>query len=175
MDELLKIHLFQQDFIIDNITCKPVLQLYIFIKDQRYARILLLHNKMNIKEMILLALDSDNKKIVPIPLNMINKVIRAIKHVPFPDKLSEFVKGLSEREYKAIIGARFIKLSNNITALVSSTTSVTIEACIELELSPNERIAPSNFVFAAFDGINTNIYFELDNENIEKNKAWGIL
>lgn len=106
---------------------------------------------------------------------MINKVIRAIKHVPFPDKLSEFVKGLSEREHKAIIGTRFIKLSNNITALVSSTTSVTIEACIELELSPNERITPSNFVFAAFDGINTNIYFELGSENIEKNRAWGIL
>ena len=125
--------------------------------------------------MVLLAFDYDNKRIVPIPLKMINVVIRAIKHIPFPEELSEYIEALSEREHKAIIGNRYVKLSNSVTALVSSTSGISTEAHIELELSPNARITPRDFVFAAFDGINTGIYFELYNESIENYRAWGVL
>ena len=114
VDELLNINVFQQDFVINGNSYKAALQLYVLITDRHYVRILLLQSKNDIKEMILLALDSDNEKIVPIPLNMLNKVIKEILHVPFPDKLGEYINGLSEREHKAIGGVQFVKVSNNI-------------------------------------------------------------
>lgn len=175
LEELYSMLLFQKDFIIDKIEYKSILQLFLQVKDQRYARILILQNKKNSDEFVLTALGYKTKEIVPIPLVMLNAVIRAIKHIPFLDKLNEYVKVLSEQEYKAIIGVQHLELSKNIGAFVSSTSVVWMKGCIELELTQNTRIKPGAFIFAAFDGINTCIYFELDNEHIEKDRAWGIL
>ena len=132
--------LFQKDFIIDKIEYKSILQLFLQVKDQRYARILILQNKKNSDEFVLTALGYKTKEIVPIPLVMLNAVIRAIKHIPFLDKLNEYVKVLSEQEYKAIIGVQHLELSKNIGAFVSSTSVVWMKGCIELELTDRKSV-----------------------------------
>lgn len=173
MDELYNNDLFHQTFIIDEMDCKLISQFFVQVKEHHYANIILLCNKEN--KLFLLALDSQNKKIVPIPAKTLNTVIRAMKHIPFTDEYQDTINALPERECKIVAKPEIVRLTQNTFALVDSDTTILKPINVELELLEGMRIVPSNFVFAAFDGLNTNIYFVLNNECLAENRNWGAL
>ena len=175
MNELYNIDLFHQSFVIDGTDCKLVSQLFIQVKDNYYANILLLCDKENGGTLFLLALDSQRKKIVPIPTKVLNNILRAMKHVSFTDKYQDTISALPEREYMTVPQTTLVQLTQNTFALVDSTSHILKSMNIELELTEGIRLISSNFVFSAFDGLNTSIYFVLNNECIAKNKNWGAL
>lgn len=153
--------------------CKLISQFFVQVKEHHYANIILLCNKEN--KLFLLALDSQNKKIVPIPAKTLNTVIRAMKHIPFTDEYQDTINALPERECKIVAKPEIVRLTQNTFALVDSDTRILKPINVELELLEGMRIIPSNFVFAAFDGLNTNIYFVLNNECLAENRNWGAL
>lgn len=175
MDELYNVDLFHQGFNLDGIDCKLILQLFTQVKEHHYANILLLCNKENDNRLFLIALDFQEKKIGPIPADSLNIIIHAMKSIPFPDKYQDAISSLPEREYNSSTKQEFIRIAQNTYALVDSTSKILKNTVIEIELLEGVRSKPSNFVFAAFDGLDTHVYLVLDNECISKNRNWGVL
>jgi len=159
LDELYDINLFSEKFIINDIKCKLILQLLIQIDAQNYVRIYLLQSALDISELFLIAIDYHNKKIVPIQVDILNIIIRAIKHINFTNEMCDLINNLVEREREAISDTKFVRISNNVTALLNSKSDTARNINIEVELFSDSRLIPNSFVFAAFDGINTSIYF----------------
>lgn len=175
MDDLYNIDLFHQNFSIEGVDCKLFSQFFIQVKHRYYANILLLCSKEDTKNLFLVALDTHNRKLVPIPVRILRTIIRAIKQIPFNDEYQEIINALPIINYELISKSKQIYLTQNFSALVNSTSMILKETKIELELLEGNRLTPIDFVFAAFDGINTSTYFVLENEYISKNKNWGVL
>lgn len=175
MDELYNNDLFHQSFVIDGLNCNLISQFFIQVKDNHYIYILLLCNKEKENKLFLLALEPQNKKIVPIPAKVLNTVIHAMKLIPFDDEYQETINSLPEREHKTVAKPTIVRLTQNTFALVDSAPTILKRINIELELLEGMRIVPSNFVFAAFDGLNTNIHFVLNNACVTENRNWGVL
>lgn len=175
LDELYNIDLFHQRFVIDEIEYRLLLQFFIQLKERHYANILVLFNEDNDDSLFLMALDSQNKKIVPIPPQALSTIICAMKRVPFPDKYQSIINSLHEREYEAVVKPKSVRLAPNVFALADSTSMILKEMNIELELLEGKRLSPISFIFAAFDGLDTSIYFILNNECIIENRNWGLL
>lgn len=174
VDELYNNDLFYQSFDINGVDCKLVSQFFVQIKEHYYVNILLLCSEEENK-LFLLALDTQNKKIVPISTKVLNTVIHTMKHIPFAAEYQDTINGLSERKFETVEKPTTVTLAQNTFALVDSAPMVLKPMNVGLELIDGMRIVPSNFVFAAFDGLNTNVYFVLDNECVAKNRNWGAL
>lgn len=174
MDELYNVNLFNQDFSIEGIDCKLLSQLFIKVKERHFAKILLFCSKEGDNRLFLTALDTNNN-LVPIPMSILNTIICAIKQIPFGDEHQSTISSLSIRDYGSMSKPMQIKLVENFSALVNSTANILKEKNIELELLEGSRISPDDFVFAAFSGIDTSIYFVLDDKYVSRNKNWGVL
>lgn len=147
------------------------------VESQKYSRILLLKAVENGEMLFLIAFNAKSNAIEPIPSNVINVAMHGLRRITFPKELEKSIESIHKNEFTIanIVGEDFIKISDYMIALLSSTSTTLEEIRVELELLPDTRFAPKNFVFAAFDGVNTNIYFELPKESIEESKGWGIL
>ena len=126
---------------------------------------------------MLLALDNKNHTIIPIPISILGNILLGIKNIPFPDKLDGY-KPLFETIPKTdwhVPKKCFLKLSDKISALVTSVAKSNPNIRIEIEMIEHFRIVPSMVFFSAFDGITTTVYFEIQNEELQRTKPWGIL
>lgn len=175
MDNLYDFNLFTQDYVIEKISNKLILQLLIQIDKGQYIKVLMFQAQNADQNVTLLMLDENNKKIGPIYIDYLPLIIESLKSVPFPEKLGIVTEELSFVSVRKIERPVYMALSDQITALVTSESTPTIKMDIEVELISNKKLAPKKFSFAAFDGIDMNIQFELSKDLVQNIYAWGIL
>ena len=176
MTKLYDLNLFGGDFQVDNINYKLISQLFVCVDKELFINVLLLQGAINKNGFMLLAVDLKNNKITPIPINLLNIVIRAIKNIPFSDELHKSIVIIKEKECEIVTDVATVKLSNNVLALVCHAGIHLSKVKVELELQAGNRIKPDNFMFAALiDGVNTSVYFELMNDVLKAHNSWGVL
>ena len=175
MDRLYNLNLFSQDFIIGRVPSKFILQTFVQVGEGQYMKILIFQALNNAQIVTLLALDDQNKMIGPISTDYLPDIINALKSIPFPDNLDiqlgeMSIDGIGQSE-KPI----FVKLSQCVSALVTSAPTTATKTDIKIELILGKQLEVAKFCFAAFDGINTHVHFDLLEEDLKSCPAWGIL
>lgn len=175
MDALYDSNLFRQDYVIEQVSSKLILQLFVQIGSSQYIKVLMFQAQDATQNVTLLMLDEHNKKIGPIFIDFLPYIIEAIKDVPFPKKLGIAVNELSFNDVGKIERVVYVTLSDCVTALVTSEPTSTIKMDIKVELISDEKLVPFRFSFAAFDDVSMSVRFALSKELVQNISAWGIL
>jgi len=166
MEDLFDFNLFQQSFVVDNIEYTMFNQWLVQINSGEYVEGITLKSKQADGNFLLLALDNKNHTIIPILISILGNILLGIKNIPFPDKLDGY-KPLFETIPKTdwhVPKKCFLKLSDKISALVTSVAKSNPDIRIEIEMIEHFRIVPNMVFFSVFDGITTTVYFEIQNE-----------
>ena len=177
MNDLFDFNLFQTPSIVDNVEYAIFNQWLIQLKSGEYIDGVILKPQKADEKFLMLALDKNEKKIVPIPVNMLNSILSGIKHITFPNQLkncTHLFETLPEINCR-ISKDCFLELSNQISVLVTSTAKIITNKYIECEMIEHLRMIPDTLFFSAFDGITTAVYFEIQTESLRLIKPWGIL
>lgn len=177
MDDLFDFNLFQTPFVVDNMEYMIFNQWLVQINSGEFVDGITLKGKDADGKFLLFAFDKENRTIVPIPINTLNSILIGLKNIPFPSKLSKYAQlfeTLPENNHR-ISKDCFLKLSDQISALVTSVARNIPNERIECEMIEHLRTTPNMLVISAFDGITTTVYLEIQNESLQLIKPWGIL
>ena len=174
--DLYDVNLINRRFVINNGEYKLLLQLNIIPLLHTTNRILLLQLKET-EHLKIVAYDEKNQNILPVVDQDIDQIISSIKKISFPDNLQKRILGLSNSKSNNNKPIYFKPLSNEVEILTTSEagTAFSGDQQIYLKFDAINRITPINFVYGAFDGINIQMYFEVNKESLSLIKNWGIL
>lgn len=177
MDNLYDIDLFSTKIKIDNDIYGVLLQSLICIQGNQYANILILRDERDpgSNRLILTACDIQKHSIMPIPYNLMQHITNSLKQIPFGDAIQTIINEIKNVECKILTHPQKVELTKNVQAIVGPESNISRSIQLELEVLANLRLTPCNFVFGAFDGINTYLYFELEDKYFENIRNWGIL
>lgn len=177
MEDVFDFEVFQKSFVIDNVEYTTFNQWVIQTNSRKYVGGITLKSKQPDEKLLLLAFDKKNRTMAPISITMLSDILLGIKKIPFPDALRRYKSAF---ETLPIIDFHiskdcFLELSDKISVLVTSVDKSVPNVNLNVEMIEHLRIVPSMIFFSAFDGITTTVYFELQSEDIQRIKPWGIL
>lgn len=179
MDNLFDINLYHRKFKVEGNAYSLLLQIRLKLRASAWFNIFLLSEDDHPNNLLMMAWDTERETLMPISEQDLSNVIYAIKQIPFLDKYQQYqciIDSLQEKDIVLTSNMQFVKLTDSITAAltVQSHVPYKISDKIELEML-NIRLVPETFIFGAFDGLTTYLYFELDYANANLIKEWGIL
>jgi len=175
------IEILDQQFIIGSTQYGAFLQMYIKIGSNRYTNILLLKSNIpkqitDTDEFVLMSFDFQKHSLLPIPTIMINKIIKAIQHIPFQSQLQEKINKLSySNKHSNNRNCQKIKLADNFFIMALHASQIAHSQTVEIEFTKDIKINPSSFVFGAFDGMDTYLFLSFNDESLKNAKNWHAL
>ena len=175
MDNFYDINLFSQKFSVDGELYKVLLQTYIQIEIDSCLNILVLLQEAIESKILIIACDLKAHALLPVPVKLVNTIINAIKQIPFEDIIQNRIDGICNLEDKPLVHPEKVDLGFNVFILAGTKSITQKKVKIELEMIEHIRINATNFIFGAFDGINTYVYFKLKSEELDSIRDWGIL
>lgn len=179
VDNLYDISLFHRKFSIDGKIYSLLLQVQLKSQVSDWRHIFVLCEEGHEYSLLIMAWSIERKTLIPISNQDLSDVIRAIKLIPFPDKYVKYqciIDSLKEIDIVLCSDIQFVQLTDSIMAALTTKSHVPSKKndTIELEMR-TVRLIPETFVFGAFDGLTTYLYFELERKNVDSIKDWGIL
>jgi hypothetical protein len=139
--------------------------------------ILVLCEKECSDKLLMIEWDSANRKVIPIFKDDLSTIIYAIKKIPFPIEYQQTINDFKKTDIEIMSSIQFVQLTDAVMIAVQFHPS-NLDKCdstVEVEMLENVRLTPKLFTYAAFDGISSYLYYELDRADADKIKNWGLL
>jgi len=177
MNDFFDISLMNRNFVVGEEEYTLLLQMCISPFNNSSNRILVLVSKRHEYQLRIVAWDSVSQSTCPILSDTVAQTIYALKKITFPEKYRDSISGLPAEIIIEDQTLHFEMVRESVGFLVSANPPchLVISSQIELEFDADTKLSPQHFVYSAFDGLKMQICFELNTNDINKIKNWGIL
>lgn len=179
MSNLYNNDLFHHTLNINRKSYKIVIQFYVQLSNGVNCQIMLAktgdkkENKET-DEFCLLSMNTNNNEIIPIQNSYFKDIVNLILRLD----IDEFIKLLLRNIYDDIRlenAEGIIKIHNNLSVIIGNSKKQNQRNNITIKLIKENSIIPTEFCFFTSDGLNSNVYIEIDNIIYESYKSYRML
>ncbi len=172
MEHFYNISLFGKSFIINKNEYKIVAQFFINLCQNDYFKFALMKNELD--EFLLIGINSKTDKFQPLSYELIPHIIKSLQGKSLDHRILEYFDTIKIPNDLSTTQPTLYELSQKLKALIDSKERDIFNCSITIDFSNYNPMAPKDFIFVAFDGINTSIYFSLG-DDLQTHNNFGIL
>lgn len=183
MKEIYDIDLFTNPVIIHSIVHYCHIQITIKICKNKFLSVAVFSTEKpkhlnNNSSFFISGINRKTKKIIPIPVDCIEKVLSIMEKIHTNDKILDLVfneiRGQYFAEERLIKNTQTLKINGNIKLLTSNQSQYN-SILVELQFNKQTVIKPEEIYYYACNGMDYSFCFELKKESLDLIKSWHTL